>query len=141
MKRIMQALAATVAAGTLLMLGGCIPIATPQQQAEIAATTPVCHGKKQCEAAWAAARNWVTSNCGMKIETYTDSFLQTFNSKDSASVDLACSVSKTPVPSGGYSINATMGCNNFLGCQPDATKSMLRFNKYVEGELKQFPAG
>ncbi len=140
MQRIMLVVLTAMAAGMLIALGGCVPITTPQQQAEIASTTPVCHGKKQCEAAWAAARNWVTSNCGMKIETYTDSFFQTFNSKDSASVSLACSVSKTPLPAGGDSIIATMGCNNVFGCEPDATKSMLRFNKYVESSLQQFPA-
>ena len=139
MKRVFQVLTAAGAAALILSLSGCVSVATPQQRAQIAATTPVCHGKKQCEAAWAAARNWVTDNCGMKIETYTDSFLQTFNSSDSASTDLACSVSKTPLPSGGYTIQATMGCNNFLGCEPGATKSMLRFNKYVGAALQQFP--
>lgn len=57
-----------------LLLGGCA--LTPEQQAyqasrqrKFEATRPTCNTPESCERIWALARNWVVSNCAMKIQT------------------------------------------------------------------------
>jgi hypothetical protein len=128
---------------SLLALTGCATM-TPQQQAEfqqqMAATQPRCATKRQCEAAWSAARNWVNTNCGMKIQTMTDSYIETYNSIDS-DPSLACRVTKDPDSSGGYSLSITVSCANMFGCVPDAHQAALSFNREVSATTQQFAGG
>lgn len=123
---------------SLSLLAGCASM-TPQQQAafqqQMAATQPRCSTQRQCEAAWSAARNWVTSNCGMKIQTMTDSYIETYNSIDTS---LACRVTKDPEPSGGYSLSIAVSCGNMFGCVPDAHDAALSFNREVSATAQQF---
>ncbi|WP_301530078.1 hypothetical protein [Klebsiella pneumoniae] len=64
-----------------LALAGCVSNSERQkQQAEIDRTTPSCSSQKQCDAAWAAARQWVNQNCGMKIQNYSSDYIETYNS-------------------------------------------------------------
>lgn len=116
----------------VLLLTAC---ATPEQLARqqeqrdrFLASRPVCTSDRQCEAMWAAARNWVTSTCGMKIQTMTDSFLETYNSID---MRLACRVTKDPLPQGGYRFEVTTGCGNMFGCAPDSWQAAFDFNTRV----------
>ncbi|MHB7197744.1 hypothetical protein ACYCIQ_25435, partial [Klebsiella pneumoniae] len=61
-----------------LALAGCVSNSERQkQQAEIDRTTPYCSSQKQCDAAWAAARQWVSQNCGMKIQNYSSDYIET----------------------------------------------------------------
>lgn len=83
--------------------------------ARIKANTPICTEPRECEGMWSAARNWVSASCGMKIQTMTDSFIETFNSVDGAA---ACRVTKDPRPEGGYSFQALVNCAG--GCEPYA---------------------
>lgn len=112
-----------------MVLAGCASpeqLARQQEQRErFLASRPLCQGPRQCEAMWAAARNWVTSGCGMKIQTMTDSFIETFGSIDTR---LACRVTKDPVPEGGYRFEVTTGCGNVFGCFPDPWAAAFDFN-------------
>jgi len=123
-----------------VLLSGCATM-SPQQQAEfqrqMAMTQPHCTTQRQCEAAWSAARNWVNSNCGMKIQTMTDSYIETYNSVDT-DPSLACRVTKDPDPAGGYSLSIAVSCGNMFGCVPDAHKAALAFNTSVKGVSEQF---
>lgn len=123
-----------------MLLAGCATM-SPQQQADfqqqMVATQPHCMSQRQCEAAWSAARNWVNGNCGMKIQTMTESYIETYNSPDS-SPDIACRVTKDPDPSGGYSLSIAVSCSNLFGCVPDAHKAALAFNTEVKGVAEQF---
>ncbi len=55
----------------VLGLAGCAGMQQARQAhlAEFERTIPVCEGEKECEIAWAHARNWVIRNCGMKIQS------------------------------------------------------------------------
>jgi hypothetical protein len=125
---------------TASTVAGCATM-SPQQaaawQQQMAATQPHCTSQRQCEAAWSAARNWVTSNCGMKIQSITDNFIQTYNSPES-SVDLQCEVTKDPDPKGGYTLSIADGCANPFGCATDAHAAALDFNKQVSATIAQF---
>jgi hypothetical protein len=75
-----------VLAGLLAgIMAGCVvvPERAPIDQAtlkNIATNMPHCSEAHVCEAMWAAARDWVVSSCGMKIQTISDSFIETYNS-------------------------------------------------------------
>lgn len=122
------------------LLGGCATM-TPQQQAafqqQMAATQPHCTSTRQCQAAWSAARNWVTNTCGMKIQTMTETYIETYNSPET-STDLACRVTIDPDPRGGYTLSIAVSCGNLFGCVPDAHKAALAFNDTVSGVAQQF---
>lgn len=113
------------------ILAGCVAVPAPQVSQEIrdkiAANRPHCSEPRECEAMWAAARNWVVSNCGMKIQTMADSFIETFGSDG---YGLYCRVWKDPSPGGGYDFHAAFNCAGRMGCgmRVDAPAALLLEN-------------
>ena len=107
-------------------------------QAEARATVPVCSSQRQCEGEWAAARDWVINNCPMKIQTMTDSYIQTYNGVGTDDADISCAVSKTPSPDGSYTISLAAGCGNMFGCVPSPYQALVDFNKAVNEAGKDF---
>ena len=117
-----------------LILSGCATV-SPQQKQIWRETGPVCFTKPDCDAKWAAARNWVQENAGYKIETYSDNLIETYHPPD-ASPKIAASVSKTPdgTSSEGNQINVIeikVWCTKTFGCIPTVDESILKFNQYV----------
>lgn len=110
---------------------------TPQQLAanrsEFQRTVPTCTNALQCEHEWAAARNWVAGNCGMKIKNVTANRIETYYpaANTYVSANLACRVSKDPLPSGGYALHIAVGCPSAYRCYPEKWKSVLAFNRTV----------
>lgn len=94
------------------------------------APTPICHGKQQCSVEWAEARTFVIDHAGMKIQTYSSDFLQTYNPINDTT-DLAALVNKQPLPDGSYKIVARFWCDNIFGCLPDQTATLSEFNRKV----------
>lgn len=105
----------TIAAA--LLFSGCA--VAPTQQ-EIAAeqfyreSIPSCASDKECEAKMAAARNWMLSNCGFRLQTVAPDYLETFKSGDYADTSLYCRVTKTPTSQVAYRIELVAGANNPL---------------------------
>jgi|SRR6185312_4578263 len=122
-------------AAAACLLGGCAMMPpSPQEaalEAQAKATVPHCTSARQCEGEWAAAREWVTSNCPMKIQTMTDSYISTYNGVGDDDADISCSVSKDPMPAGGYQIAFSAGCGNMFGCVPSPWQAAVDFNKAV----------
>ena len=117
-----------------LILSGCATV-SPQQKQIWRETGPVCFTKPDCDAKWAAARNWVQENSGYKIETYSDNLIETYHPPD-ASPKIAARVSKTPdgTSSEGNQINVIeikVWCTKTFGCIPTVDESVLKFNQYV----------
>lgn len=124
------------------MGAGCATLPNAQSRAldaEIARTTPHCLGDRPCKAAWEGARNWVLANCPMKIQTITNTYIQTYNTGQ-YSAEIECSVSKTMDPRGGNTITLTLGCNNIFGCDPGPRHATLSFNRYVDRVIREFEA-
>jgi hypothetical protein len=116
-----------------LLLAGC---ASPQMRAdnatkqnEFASTVPHCSDQRQCEIMWSEARKWVLSTCGMKIQTMSDSFIETFNSIGS-DTDLGCRVTKDPAGN-GYEFTVAASCGNMFGCIPSAIDAQIAFNRQL----------
>ena len=94
---------------TFLLALGCelAPI-SPDQIAAMRANIPRCTAQRECEAMWSAARNWVTSSCAMKIQTMTDTFIETYNSNFALSA--VCRSDQRSGTGGGYSFHVAVSC-------------------------------
>jgi len=106
-------------------------------QRQLEANRPVCTGKLQCEAMWDAARDWVESNCGRKIQTITDSYIATYNPAPNSPL-IACSVTRNPRPDGSYELHMRVWCDNIFGCQPKPFDAMAAFERSVNDTTAQF---
>ena len=85
----------------------------PDEMSALHANVPKCTAQRECEAMWAAARNWVTSSCGMKIQTMTDGFIETYGPLDG---NAACRVTRDPDPAGGYTFHVAVNYGaRFMG--------------------------
>ena len=118
-----------------IVLSGCAM--SPAQQQAVADRNarflegqPKCFNDKDCERMFAAARSWVVSNCGMKIQNITDSYIETYNSTD-GNTALHCRVSKDPFGQDGWVLSVTTGCGNLFGCYPDSWAAAFDFNAKV----------
>ena len=108
-----------------------VPVVAQARRDAFLESRPKCYDPNACERLWAAARNWVISNCGMKIQTITSDYIETFNSVG-GSTALACRVTKDPLPDNGYVISVTTGCGNVFGCFPDPWQAAENFNYSVQ---------
>ncbi|MDD0974836.1 hypothetical protein [Pseudomonas fontis] len=99
-------------------------------RSEAQRTTPVCTSENQCQVMWSAARSWVLSHAGTKIQNYGTDYFDTYNPIPN-SPSLAAQVSKDALGSGKHKISAKLWCDNMFGCQPNAWQALLDFNRTV----------
>jgi uncharacterized lipoprotein YajG len=114
-----------------LMLSACAeaPL-TPDQ-----ARAPTCSSQADCDAKWAAARTFVLDHAGMKIQTYSADYLETYSPTDSSTA-LGAQVNKQPI-TGGYAITAKFWCANLLLCNPKPGETLAAFNAKVSAVTVQ----
>jgi hypothetical protein len=103
---------------------------TEAWQAEVQRTLPTCQSEDVCQVKWSAARSWVLSHAGTKIQNYGVDYFDTYNPIPN-SPRLAAQVSKDAVGAGKYVIKAKLWCDNMFGCQPNAWQALVDFNKSV----------
>lgn len=115
----------------VIVLAGCATPVTDSQRRVFYQTIPTCAEAKECEVKWAAARRWVLSNAGFKIQTISPDYIETFNIRDATSTDLWVRVTKEPTSGTVYRILVEAGCNNMFGCVPEAFAAMQSFNDFV----------
>lgn len=115
-------------------ISGCATV-TPEQKAKWEETVPICFSKFDCDVKWSAARRWVQSNAGYKIQIYSDDLIETYNPLKN-NPKIAVSVSKNPLGklSKGdeiSSISVRIFCGNMFGCNPPVNQAILSFNTFV----------
>ncbi|QOU06805.1 hypothetical protein IM720_08800 [Pseudomonas fluorescens] len=116
-----------------ILLSGCaaVPDAkTEQLKQEYMSTIPVCISDKDCELKWSAARRWVLSNAGYKIQSITSDYIETFNPPEASSL-LGARIIKEPKGDGSYRITAELWCSNWIGCHPPVWEAAVDFNRTV----------
>ena len=116
------------------VLSGCVTL-TPEQQAQLerdAAQQITCTKGEDCEVKWGRAITWISRNSQWKIQTQNDNMIQTYTSVGSSAAS-SFLVNKVPLGNGVYEIGMTSGCDNLLGCIPDATELKASFNRFVSG--------
>ena len=106
---------------------------SPEMQAvmdEYRRTIPTCTEGAECERLWGAAQVWVTQNAGYRIQTATDTVIETFGPLGS-STSLAARVVREYTGPEQYRIVITMGCANIFGCTPEPWGTSLAFNRHI----------
>ncbi len=119
---------------SLLTLAGCTTL-TPEQKAQIQANANrkvTCTKGADCDMKWGRAITWVTQNSQWKIQMQNDYVIQTYTpiNQSAASGFL---VNKVPIDTENFEITMTSGCDNLLGCIPDATTLRAAFNNFLIG--------
>lgn len=119
--------------GLIGALAGCATTPADPTTMYIAQKPLICKDKAQCDIFWQRAQAWVGNNSGYKIQTVSDSIIQTYGPLN-AKVELAHLVTKVPNNDGSAQIFIKSNCANMFGCQPDRFVSIARFKTFVSGE-------
>ncbi len=113
-------------AAAVLGAGGC---ATPSMQRS---TAPLCTEGPDCEAKWDAAQLWIAQHAGFPLTTVSPTLLQTDGPNRAIGVGrIAVTVTREPAGRGRFLIVASIGCGNYLGCEPEVEPSLADFNRTV----------
>jgi len=130
-----------ICAFAAMSLGACATVPTEELAANkqtCVESITTCRTPKECEARWAAARNWMLSNCGFRLEHVEPDYLETYKSGDYANTDLYCRVTKTPIGETAYRIELVAGANNFMIYGAAAKLAFhQRFNDSVNGAWRR----
>ncbi len=125
MKKMLMASCVTLA------LAGCASQTPLDPQVMALAERPlVCNDKAQCDRYWQAAQVWIAENSNFKIQTISDTLIQTYGPV-SPDTDLAYTVMKVPQSGGANRIMIRAGCGNMFGCHPRPAEAAAKFKSYV----------
>jgi hypothetical protein len=123
--------AAALGAASLALLAGCASQDQVSSTIMEQATAPLtCMSKAECDAWWARAQVWVTNHSEYKLQTITDSIIQTAG-PSSGKRALAYQITKTPTNEGTATIGFAAHCDNPLGCQPNPWEAGADFKQFV----------
>ncbi len=109
--------------------------------------SPVCLAAQQCAAMWSAARKWVRNTCGYQLEKDTENLIETYNTVNNTvprqvSRALACRVTRTARPGGGYVFMATASCSAVTPssnpCYPPVNEATGEFNRSLNAVAARF---
>ncbi|MFM0741552.1 hypothetical protein PQQ51_30320 [Paraburkholderia xenovorans] len=103
------------------------------------ATTPLtCSSKAECDVWWQRAQTWVTTHSKYKIESTTDTLIQTAG-PDGGKRALAYQITRTPNPDGTATIGFAAHCDGSMGCKPNPWEAGADFKEYVRGAAASAP--
>jgi hypothetical protein len=103
------------------------------------ATTPLtCSNKAECDIWWQRAQTWVTSHSKYKVESASDTLIQTAG-PDGGKRALAYQITRTANPDGTATIGFAAHCDGSLGCKPNPWEAGADFKEYVRGTAAGAP--
>jgi hypothetical protein len=82
---------------------------------------------------WSRAVSWVATNTGYKMQTQTDSIVQTMGPLPDSPTP-AFNVTKVATSPTNYQITFSGGCDNWIGCVPTVEESRVKFTSFVLGQ-------
>jgi len=131
----MAAMSTVVSA--IALLAGCSTTGQIAGETMEQATAPLtCTNKAECDAWWARAQVWVSNHSEYKLQTVTDSIIQT-DGPSGGKRALAYQITKTPSNEGTATIGFAAHCDNMLGCEPNPWKAGADFKQFVRGGPSQ----
>jgi hypothetical protein len=102
-----------------------------------------CRAGADCDAKWSRAVGWIVTNSRWKIQSQSDTMVQTSNAVD-GSLSPSFTVTKvaTADPS-VYQIVFDGGCDNIFRCEPTLAESRAKFAAFVDvpGSSAASPSG
>jgi hypothetical protein len=124
-------------AAAIALLAGCSTQGQVSGDTMEQATAPLtCTNKAECDAWWGRAQVWVTNHSEYKMQTVTDSIIQTAGPSGGKRA-LAYQITKTPSNEGTATIGFAAHCDNMLGCEPNPWKAGADFKQFVRGGASQ----
>jgi hypothetical protein len=124
-------LAASLAAMSFALLAGCASQDQVSSTTMEQATQPLtCMSKAECDAWWARAQVWVTNHSEYKLQTVTNSIIQTAGPSSSKRA-LAYQVTMTPTNEATATIGFAAHCDHPLGCDPNPWQAGADFKQFV----------
>ena len=103
------------------------------------ATTPLtCSSKAECDIWWQRAQTWVAGHSTYKIESSTDTLIQT-SGPDGGKRALAYQITRTANPDGTATIGFAAHCDGSMGCKPNPWEAGADFKQYVRGNTPGAP--
>jgi hypothetical protein len=105
--------------------------ACASQEAQLVPPQPImCTSNADCRAKWARAVSWINANSTYKIQTLTDTVIQTTGPQGADPIP-AFAVTKVARGEGRYEITFNGDCGNRLRCEPTIAESRARFTEFV----------
>ncbi|SAK43137.1 hypothetical protein AWB81_00201 [Caballeronia arationis] len=133
MKKTMLSASALAAMASIALVVGCSTQGQVSGETMEQATSPLtCMNKAECDAWWGRAQVWVTNHSEYKLQTVTDSIIQTAGPSGGKRA-LAYQITKTPSNEGTATIGFAAHCDNMLGCEPNPWKAGADFKQFVRG--------
>jgi hypothetical protein len=133
MKMTMLGASTLAAAVSIALFAGCSTQGQVSAETMEQATAPLtCMDRAECEAWWGRAQVWVTNHSEYKLQTVTDSIIQTAGPSGGKRA-LAYQITKTPSNEGTATIGFAAHCDNMLGCEPNPWKAGADFKQFVRG--------
>jgi hypothetical protein len=124
-------LGAMLATAALGVLAGCASQDQVSSTTMEQATQPLtCMSKAECDAWWARAQVWVTNHSEYKIQTVTNSVIQTAG-PSSGKRALAYQITMTPTNEATATIGFAAHCDSPLGCDPNPWEAGADFKQFV----------
>jgi hypothetical protein len=93
----------------------------------------ICTAGVDCDAKWSRAVAWIATNSNLKIQTQTETVVQTAGAVRSEPTP-AFTVTKVARGDGRYEITFNGGCGNATRCVPTIPESRARFTEFVLGD-------
>ncbi|WP_321796563.1 hypothetical protein [Caballeronia sp. J97] len=119
-------------AASLALLAGCAVQDQVSSTTMEQATQPLtCMSRAECDAWWARAQVWVTNHSEYKLQTVTDSVIQTAG-PSSGKRALAYQITKTPTNEGTATIGFAAHCDHPLGCEPNPWQAGADFKQFIK---------
>jgi hypothetical protein len=123
--------AMALAAASLALFGGCASQDQVSSTTMEQATQPLtCMSRAECDAWWARAQVWVTNHSEYRIQTVTNSIIQTAG-PSSGKRALAYQVTMTPTNEATATIGFAAHCDSPLGCDPNPWQAGADFKQFV----------
>lgn len=133
MTRTMFCASTLAAAASIALFAGCSTQGQVGAETMEQATAPLtCMSKAECDAWWGRAQVWVTNHSDYKLQTVTDSIIQTAG-PSGGKRSLAYQITKTPSNEGTATIGFAAHCDNMLGCELNPWKAGADFKQFVRG--------
>jgi hypothetical protein len=94
-----------------------------------AAETVKCRDKDDCAEKWSKAQVWLATHSKWKIQTASDSVIQTFGPGSSS--DAAFTIARIIRADGSGEIDIRAMCGNLFGCIPTTKELEAHFRNYL----------
>jgi hypothetical protein len=130
----------SIVLASVLALSGCI---TAEQQASVAEPPkPItCHVGADCQVKWTRASTWVAEHSKYKVETSTESLIQTSGpSTFETDPSPAYKVTKIATGPNEYAIEFAGGCDSIFTCSPTVPDAQADFTQTILAADPAHPA-